>query len=308
MAIPVSAREPNPASASTDVAIDAALGWRAGREAGEHKVYLSADQQAVIAGTATATTVDGASYSPPALELDSTYYWRVDEVNGVDTWQGDVWSFTTQAYRIVDDFESYNDIDPPDPESHRIFETWTDGYGTTTNGALVGNELPPYTESGSGRTHSGRQSAPVIYNNTVASMSEITASTSNLLIGKDWSKGGTQRLSLWFHGDPNNAPERMYVKVNGAKATYEGNLPTASWQEWVIDLTALGVDLSNVTTLVIGFERAGAAGGAGKVLLDDLRLYPPPPPAVPVAAVTDNGATVQRLNNRVISSSDRARS
>jgi len=291
MAIPVSAREPNPSSASADVAVDTTLGWRAGREAGEHKVHLSLDEQAVIAGTAPVTTVAGASYGPLSLDLDSTYYWRVDEVNGVDAWQGDVWSFTTQAYRVVDDFESYNDIDPPDPESHTIFETWSDGYGTTTNGALVGNELPPYTESGQGRIHGGRQSVPVIYNNSVAILSEVTVNTSSLAIGRDWSKGGTQRLSLWFRGDPNNAPERMYVKVNNVKATYDGNLTTATWQEWVIDLAALGVGLSDVTTLTIGFERAGAVGGTGKVLLDDIRLYPPPPPAVPVVALTNVGAT-----------------
>ncbi len=290
MAIPVSVREPNPSSASADVAIDTTLGWRAGREAGEHKVYLSLDEQAVIAGTAPVATAATASYGPLSLDLDSTYYWRVDEVNGVDTWQGDVWSFKTQAYRLVDDFESYNDIDPPDPESHRIFETWSDGFGTTTNGALVGNELPPYTESGQGRVHGGRQSVPVIYNNSVASLSEITVNTSKLAIGRDWSKGGTQRLSLWFYGDPNNVPERMYVKVNNVKATYDGNLTTATWQEWVIDLAALGVNLSDVTTLTIGFERAGAAGGTGKVLLDDIRLYPPAP-AVPVAALTNVGAT-----------------
>jgi hypothetical protein len=294
MVIPVSAREPEPGSAASGVTIDTTLTWRAGREAGQHKVYLSADEQAVIAGTAPVATAAAASHGPLSLDLDSTYYWRVDEVNGVDTWRGDIWSFTTQAYRVVDDFESYNDIDPPDPQSHRIFETWTDGYGTTTNGALVGNELPPYAESRPGRTHGGRQSVPVVYNNTVASLSEVTVNTSKLAIGADWSKGATQRLSLWFYGDPNNAAERMYVKVNGVKAIYEGNLTTATWQEWVIDLTALGVNLSNVTTLAIGFERAGAAGGTGKVLLDDIRLYPPPP-AVPLAALT--GATVKNSVN-----------
>jgi len=27
----------------------------------------------------------------------------------------------------VDDFESYNDLDPDDPESNRIFNVWLDG-------------------------------------------------------------------------------------------------------------------------------------------------------------------------------------
>jgi hypothetical protein len=97
------------------------LSWRAGREAASHRVYVSTDQQAVIDGTAVAVSVVNPSHSA-ALDLSSTYYWRVDEVNDVEapsTWQGDVWSFSTSEYLAVDDFESYNDIDPPDPDSHR---------------------------------------------------------------------------------------------------------------------------------------------------------------------------------------------
>jgi hypothetical protein len=51
-------------------------------------------------------------------------------------------------------------------------------------------------------------------------------------------------------------------------------------------LTALGADLSNVTTLTVGFERAGAIGGTGTVLLDEIRLYPSPP-VVPAGLVID---------------------
>ena len=32
------------------------------------------------------------------LEQNKTYYWRIDEVNGANTWKGDVWSFTTGNY------------------------------------------------------------------------------------------------------------------------------------------------------------------------------------------------------------------
>jgi hypothetical protein len=68
----------------------------------------------------------------------------------------------------------------------------------------------------------------------------------------------------------------MYVKVDNAKATYDGdpeNLKRKGWQMWYIDLAALGANLSNVTKLTIGLERMGAVGGQGKVLLDGIRLY-----------------------------------
>ncbi|KPL20797.1 MAG: hypothetical protein AMJ75_11180, partial [Phycisphaerae bacterium SM1_79] len=93
--IPVHAREPSPGSGATDVAIDVTLGFRAGREAAKHDVYLSTDEQAVIDGTAPVNTVTENSYSPSPLDVATTYYWRVDEVNDAETpttWQGDIWN------------------------------------------------------------------------------------------------------------------------------------------------------------------------------------------------------------------------
>ncbi len=98
--IPVRARKPYPDPRATDVDLDVVLGWNAGREAVTHDVYLSTDEQAVIDGTAYVGTVSEASYDAGGLELGTTYYWRVDEVNEAETpttsWQGDVWSFSTQ--------------------------------------------------------------------------------------------------------------------------------------------------------------------------------------------------------------------
>jgi hypothetical protein len=68
----------------------------------------------------------------------------------------------------------------------------------------------------------------------------------------------------------------MYVKLNGSKVTYEGdveNLQRIGWQTWFIDPASFGVNLSNVTELSIGFERIGAVGGQGVVLVDSIRLY-----------------------------------
>jgi hypothetical protein len=67
--IPVTAAAPAPNSGVSGADLDVVLGWRAGREAATHKVYLSTDQQAVSAGTAPMTTVTEASYRPAALAL-----------------------------------------------------------------------------------------------------------------------------------------------------------------------------------------------------------------------------------------------
>ena len=98
---------------------------------------------------------------------------------------------------------------------------------------------------------------------------------------------------LWFYGDPNNAAtEQMYVKVNGAKKVYDGDpgsITAQRWNLWVIDLTSLGISQNNITTFTIGFERTGATGGSGTVLIDDIRLYKMPPPSIePVDPGTAN--------------------
>ncbi|MHC4595376.1 MAG: LamG-like jellyroll fold domain-containing protein [Planctomycetota bacterium] len=206
--VPVQAREPRPADGETDVSIgtldkpmDVILGFRAGREAATHNVYFSSDEQAVAGGTVAAATVTETSHGPLSLDLGKTYYWRVDEVNEAEilaTWQGDLWSFTTQEYFVVDDFESYNDLDPTDPNSNRIFNAWIDGYEQPTNGSLVGYENPPFTEQTV--VHGDKQAMPLFYDNSgTARYSEATLT---LTSGRDWTVRGAGVLSLWFKGNP----------------------------------------------------------------------------------------------------------
>ncbi|MHC4806594.1 MAG: discoidin domain-containing protein, partial [Planctomycetota bacterium] len=129
--IPLRAREPSPDSGATDVDVDVTLGFRAGREAAQHDVCFSADEQAVIDGNAPVTVVTEASYGPLSLDLSMTYYWKINEVNEAETLttlEGDLWSFTTTDHLIVDNFESYNDLDTAESESKRIFNVWIDGY------------------------------------------------------------------------------------------------------------------------------------------------------------------------------------
>jgi hypothetical protein len=283
MSIPVFARKPSPESEATNVDLDATLSWRAGREAAEHNVYISDDQSAVLNGTVSAVTVSQASYGPLSLDIGTNYFWRVDEVNNaaaVPLWQGYTWNFTTEDYIVVEDFESYNETASGEPGSNLVYETWSDGYSNPqANGSAIG-----YTSGDSLETdtvHGGEQSVPLIYNNSVASVSEVTINPSNLAIGRDWTQRGATTLVLWFYGFQNSAPsEQMYIKVNGAKVLYNGeprDVATEQWSLWVIDLTSLGISLNNVTSFTIGFERTSASGGSGMVLIDDIRLYKTPP-------------------------------
>ena len=192
--IPVHASDPSPASGATDVALDLVLNWNAGRQAARHEVYFSADEQAVMDGTAPVTTLTETRYGPLALDLGTTYYWRVDEVNDAEvpaTWQGDIWSFTAQEYLIVDDFESYTD---DDAAGEAIWQTWIDGFGVTDNGAQVGYLLPPYAEQTI--VHGGSQSMPYAYDNNMR-YSEASMTVSSI---RNWSLKGAEELALWFRG------------------------------------------------------------------------------------------------------------
>jgi hypothetical protein len=274
---PVQARDPNPKDGATGAAINTTLSWKAGQEAAEHRVYFSDDEQAIIDGTAPVVTVNEPIYGPLSLNLASTYYWRIDEVNYANTlpvWEGSTWSFTTRDYLVVDDFESYNDVPEGQEGSNLIYLTWIDGYDNpSTNGSTMG-----YTSGASLSTATVRSghSAPLMYDNTKASISEVIANTNDLQCGSDWTIGGSPtELVLWVYGNANNnsGTDQMYVKVDGVKRIFSGDIASEEWQQFTIDLASLGINLNNVRTLTIGFERKGASGGAGIVFIDDIRLY-----------------------------------
>jgi concanavalin A-like lectin/glucanase superfamily protein len=264
---PVQARMPEPADVGADVAVvGASLNWRPGREAVTHQVYLSADKQAVIDGTALADTLDAPGLDADGLlELAQTYYWKVDEVNEAETasvWEGDVWSFATQTAIVVDDFEAYND------EDNVIYETWIDGWVNDT-GSTVGYLQAPFAEQTI--VHGGGQSLPLFFEN--AGGAAVSEATRSFETPQDWTKYGIKGLTLWFYGDAATTATQMYVKVNGTRMDYDGaadNLQQTQWQVWYIDLADLaGANLGQVTELTLGLE-----GGEGSLLFDDITLSP----------------------------------
>jgi hypothetical protein len=274
----------DPADGAVGITQTPVLTWTPGVFGASHEVYFGTDAGAVKNADTSSPEYKGSgdlgseSYDPGQLEWNTTYYWRVDEANSTNPdspWTGPLWSFTTANFLIIDDFESYNDLDPPDPQSNRIFEAWLDGYDIPTNGALVGNELPPYAEQSI--VHSGIQSMPYFYDNSVGNSEATLTLTSN----NDWTVKGVNSLTIWYRGDSTNAAENLYVALNDSAVVNHDNpdaAQRASWTEWKIDLQAFadqGVDLVNITSITIGLgNRANpVAGGAGMLYFDDIRLY-----------------------------------
>ncbi len=254
----VQAFEPQPAVAATGVSVETDLDWRPGREATSHTVAIGADGNAVAEDLAPGATVDKHRYTPASLDFATTYYWKVDEMGDTGVFAGDVWSFTTQDFAPIDDFEGYND--DVDAES-TIWQAWADGLTTEASGSQVGYDASPFAERSI--VHGGKQAMPLIYDNTTSpyySEAERTFDSP-----QDWTAHGADSLCVWFQGiggDTGNSSEGLYltVKDNSGKSQTVANADAAatvaaSWQQWTIPLsefTCAGVKMTSVKSISIG--------------------------------------------------------
>jgi hypothetical protein len=272
---------PEPSNGAVDVTQTPTLTWVPGVFADTHEVYFGADEASLeLKGSGN---LGSESYDAGNFEWNTTYYWRIDEANNANAdspWTGPLWSFTTANFLVVDDFESYNDLDPADPASNRIFNAWLDGFDNpAVNGSVVGNSNPPFAEQTI--VHGGLQSMPMAYDNAVGKSEATLTLTSN----RDWTVNGVNTLTIWFRGDSANAAENLYVAVNGNTVVNNDNPDAAlrtSWTQWNIDLTRFadqGVSLANVDSITLGLGNRNnpVAGGSGIMYFDDIRLYAPAP-------------------------------
>ncbi len=215
---------PYPADGAVDVTQTPILSWSPGLPAASHEVYFGTDEEAVRNATTASSEYKGTkalgdeTYEPGQLAWETTYFWRIDEVNNVNPdspWKGPVWSFTTAGFAIVDDFEGYTD---DDTAGLAIWQNWIDGFGVADNGSQVGYLLPPYAEQTI--VHGGLQSMPLMYNN-VGGVRNSEAALS-LTAPRDWTQEGITELSLWFHGLPASVGSFVEDPVGTYTITAEG--------------------------------------------------------------------------------------
>ncbi|MHC4534771.1 MAG: LamG-like jellyroll fold domain-containing protein, partial [Planctomycetota bacterium] len=135
--IPLEAHFPNPADGATSQPLDAQLSWTAGKVVIMHDVYFGTDEALVAArdpGTFKGKLMT-ASYDPGALDMETTYYWAVDQFVPTGTVSGPVWNFTTfGAIEITDpDLLVYYDFE------HGEGEVALDQSGHSNHGQFVGD-------------------------------------------------------------------------------------------------------------------------------------------------------------------------
>ena len=268
---------PKPCDGGEEVKLTTDLSWKPMADTLSHDVYFGSSS----AGVANATTsspqfkanlpIGEEAFKPGMLRYNTTYYWRVDEVTRGGVVKGDVWSFTTRVCNVVDDFERYDHICVP--ELHGMFDRVWMGIGGAEGGLMqnlsanwperctVNMEMQYYNRSGwSSYSEAGRVFG----------------------LGRDWSSGGLDTLSLSFKGDLANDADRLYVVIEddqgySVEVEYDGEagLNSTEWQSFSVDLDEVGgVDLKAVKKFAVGVgEKAGSPSGAiGYLYIDDISV------------------------------------
>lgn len=219
----------SPANGANEVSQAPRLIWLPISKDAKHDIYVGTDNAAVKAADTSTVDIykgqqDTASYILEVLDLDKTYYWRIDEIVGGDVTKGNVWKFTTSQAVVIDDFENYTDEMP-----NELWRAWLDGVGYEEpalgnpgngTGAEVGNWPPPIAELNI--VHSGRQSMPLVYTNTESPfLSEAHRDFGN---PQDWTQAFGQTLTtlqLWYRA--NTPPGEFSYNSNTETYTIGGS-------------------------------------------------------------------------------------
>lgn len=288
--LPAWATNPSPGDGDGDVSVTSTvLSWDPGPEAVTHQVYFSTDFNDVNDRNPSVRTIVSDPCSPVGvLELETTYYWAVDEVNNladVNVWPGEIWEFTTAEYITVDDFDSY-------ATQFEHWNIWKDG---VTNGsdAVIYLEIDPdYTRDGNAVKFGYRNTSTTGGGPNIKwTGSWMDANTADLDVGSDWTYGGVKALLLYFYGEPGNNVEKMWLELGDTSSNlgyvlYDGDandIAVDAWHLWEIDLNDpnfSGVSLTNVDSIKVGVGgtvRTGQSedGTQSYVRFDDIQLWPP---------------------------------
>jgi len=272
----IASGEPVPMDGAVNLPLDTVLYWPPAPDTFEYDVYLGTNRAEV--STATDPNVlpgrgrhSTDTYDPAGLQVDTTYYWRIDGVNpDGDLIRGSIWSFTTVPCGCIDDFESYND-------TAAMLTNWQGLSGSEGHLSLS----TQYARGGNPAMHN---SLKLEYNNAGPSaFSEVCLTFDS---PQDWT-GGPATLAVFFRGEALNHLSdsiRMYVIAEDADGSSKEaaiqpvNLTRQRWQPWGTHLAKFrGVDLTAVKKLCIGVgDRNGAPAGAnGIVYIDDIGLCMP---------------------------------
>jgi glucuronoarabinoxylan endo-1,4-beta-xylanase len=295
---PLYAQHPMPVDGAEDVSADVILEWKQGGYAEKHDVYFGTDEAKVTdanrsnpLGVLVSLNHSTTTYNPVGiLDLNTTYYWRIDEVNAAPDYaifKGEVWGFKTLPYFVVENFNSYEN-------NSALRSVWKNG----STSAEVSVETTIVLD-GNSMNYRYKNNLSPYYSEAYADIADLGVDD------PDWLSIGAEELVLRFHVEPDNSfSEQMYVKLtdgdipaNTATVMYSdtNNVRLKQWNRWSIALTEFtDVNLANVARITIGFGN-GSPGNADTVYFEDITICKQFTELPPVTSEVHFGIVYQEL-------------
>jgi hypothetical protein len=126
-------RNPYPPNGAVDMETLLTTSWTPGAYHVSHDIYFSTDPNAVRdanrtnpMGVLKKQNYDPCNWNPGILNYETTYYWRIDDVNDPCVFKGNVWHFTTRDISKIT-FENYIASGDIGGLSTDLRRTWIDG-------------------------------------------------------------------------------------------------------------------------------------------------------------------------------------
>jgi hypothetical protein len=134
---PNQATDPSPADKANGIGEFPDLSWTPGAHTTSHDVYFGPNSPGAFQGNQT-----GKTFRPSDLEPNTTYYWRIDEVNPFGTTTGQIWTFTT----VSEPFGPATNPHPRDGAVDIAYGStlrWQAGFDATSHDVYFGPNSTP---------------------------------------------------------------------------------------------------------------------------------------------------------------------
>jgi len=227
------------------------LEWDPGNTADAHRVYVSDVFDEVNEGTIAYAEVAVPNYTPPDLNLSTTYYWRVDEVNnGSVVCVGSVLEFDVPQLTI-EDFEVYTPA--------AVYGDWSPAMGD--------NEMLSFSVADA---YDSAQSLQINFADGGDNYADAILSPTTVT---DWTYGGQAvSLSLWYKAPA--VAQAIQLKVNANSWVDIGAVLNDCWWQTNVSFTALGGGLGAVSTFTIRLGNGSPHGNEGDLAyIDDIAVW-----------------------------------
>jgi len=184
---------------------------------------------------------------------------------------------------MIDSFDSYRVWGYQDTTN--VWDVWLDGWDNNENGSLAGNVEEPYMQLANPAGGTGI-SLPLLYDNTVATLSEITRTFDP---AQDLTRDGATSLVLWIRGPQGpaiDAADDVYVVLNDGATEHFQEITTAeevinrpagtpiAWKKVTIALSELTIDPTSLVSMTVGVGQRAAPrnSGLGTVFVDNIGI------------------------------------